>query len=132
MLWVGVAAFTVAGVLVALVIPDSDRTGSALFGATLFACGVGFWRMGIYPQLTATLERLEVRNAFVTTRLAWSDIQTVRAGYAGLEIVRSDGSETTATAVQQANISVWLHRPTRAQAIAAELTQLSQVRGGSQ
>ena len=108
--------------------PDGGRGASLAMAAMPAACGLFFWRFGIYPRVTATPEGVTVRNPFVTRRVAWTEIREVRPGYSGLEIQRADGGVTTVWAVQQANLSAWLRRPTRAKAVAGELMRISEER----
>lgn len=86
-----------------------------------------FWRCSFYPKVIATANAVTIRNPIRTRTVEWSAIQSVRPGYSGLVFRLKDGASVTAWAVQQANISTWLKRPTRAKRIVERIAELSGV-----
>ncbi len=54
--------------------------------------------------------------------IPWDDVTSVRAGYSGIAINRTNGTTVTATAVQKTNLARWLGRThTRADTVVATL-----------
>lgn len=130
--WLCTAALVAGSFMVAFIArTPGARVGDVMASLVLLMTAVGFWRFGIYPRITATPQRLTVRNPILTRRLSWEEVGSVTPGYSGIAIKKSDGKAITAWAVQQANFSTWLNRPTSAKSVSHELMELANQWGRS-
>ena len=90
-----------------------------LFVAAAFvapAVGAVVWMRR--SRIVCSDEGVEIVRLFTRDQYRWDQIVTASPGYAGTELVLSDGSKAVGAAVQKANLSVWLRRRTRADELA--------------
>jgi hypothetical protein len=81
------------------------------------------WRWGTHPLLGASDDGVLVRNPVRVVTVPWADVERVVPSSLGLIIERRRGQPVVAWAVGKSNVSRWLRRRTRADAVAATLEQ---------
>jgi len=75
-------------------------------------------RYAFRARIVATDDALVVVGCLSKRKIPWSDVIGADPGYSGITVHLRDGSSVVAGAVQKANVSVWLGRHTRADAVA--------------
>ncbi|MEV0804920.1 PH domain-containing protein [Micromonospora sp. NPDC050200] len=98
--------------------PDGDLLAPLAIGATYGLMGFVMWRRIFHPRLSAGPAGLILRREWRTIRVPWSAVLQCDAGYYGITITCADGSRVVAPAPQKSNLSRWLGRETRADAVA--------------
>lgn len=73
--------------------------------------------------IVADADGVEVVNLLRRERCAWHEILWAKPGYSGMVVQLRDGNIVEAMAVQKSNVSAWLRRSTRADAVAAQITE---------
>lgn len=80
------------------------------------------WRFGLHPKIAADDSGVRVVNPFRTTRFGWEDITVLSPGENGL-VVASPDRRVEAWCVQKSRSAIRRGRYTRADQVAAELTE---------
>jgi hypothetical protein len=75
-------------------------------------------RYALRARIVAMDEALVVVGCLSRREIPWSEVVGADPGYSGITVHLRDGSSVVAGAVQKANVSVWLGRPTRADEVA--------------
>ncbi len=69
-------------------------------------------------RIVATDDMLVLVGCLSERKIPWSDVVGAEPGYSGITVHIRDGPSVVAGAVQKANVSAWLGRRTRADAVA--------------
>lgn len=77
----------------------------------------------VRARIVALEDVLVVGGCMSERWIRWSDVVGAKPGYSGITIHLRDGSSVVASAVQKANVSVWLGRRTRADAVSAVIRE---------
>lgn len=91
----------------------------------LFA--IWLWRAGVRASITLTDQELLIKNPVRTYRFRLSDIASADPGYSGIVIATSSGENVCAWAVQKSNIAELCGWHTRADHVAAAITEAARV-----
>jgi hypothetical protein len=73
---------------------------------------------------------VRIQNPVRRHDLAWAEIETVVAGYDGVEITTRGDDVVVGWAVQKSNLARWLRRRTRADDVAEFLAQAAKAAPG--
>jgi hypothetical protein len=132
------AVITASVVAIVVALASALRYGDAVSGLwdslLPWVAGAGtpaflIWRLGTHPAIIATPREVIVRNPWSTYALPWEEIRECSASYYGIGITGRRGGEVYAWAVPKWNLSIWLHRRTRADEVADFLMTLRESRG---
>lgn len=80
-------------------------------------------RYAFRARIVATDDALVVVGCLSERKIPWSNVVGADPGYSGITVHLRDGSAVVAGAVQKANVSGWLGRRTRADAVAASIRE---------
>ena len=87
----------------------------------IVALGIPILIAAFKPRISVTPTAVVIVNPLRRTRVKLDDIANVEPGWGGIAISTIDGATIMAWAVQRSNVSLWLHRKTRADAVAAAI-----------
>jgi hypothetical protein len=88
---------------------------------------VGLWRGGVRASLTLTEQELLIKNPIRTYRVPLIDVTSATPGYSGIVITTSSDENVCAWAVQKSNIADWSGWRTRADDVAAVISEAARV-----
>jgi hypothetical protein len=89
-----------------------------------------FYRMVLYPKVTATDYGLTVKNPIRTYEIAWSEVVQMSPGIYGLFIWRTNGRRIMATAVEGKDGRFMRGAEPRPDQIVDEMNRLAEVASG--
>lgn len=84
---------------------------------------VWLWRGFVRSSITLTRQELLIRNPIRTYRVPLTDVTSATAGYSGIVITTSSREDICAWAVQKSNLAEWCGWETRADRVAAAITE---------
>lgn len=121
---VGLVVFALGELAFAAWLIRAAALDDALLAGVAFACfaavgpAVLALRYAFRARIVAKDDVLVVIGSLSERTIPWSDVVGADPGYSGITVHLRDGSSVIAGAVQKANISAWLGRRTRADAVA--------------
>ncbi len=99
-------------------------------GLLVLTAAVLVWLFAFRARLTLDGDEVIVRNPLRSRRFKLSEVATVEPGYSGVELHLRSGQVIRAWAVQKSNAAWMLGLRTRADAVAATLTECAEAARG--